>query len=275
MRVISIGTRHTEKFVKELSKFKNYKVDKIGSGLGSSILMPEVVAHEEAEKWADSNYGLIKQYFQTIQDDQITFIVSQNFESGIMLVLLQVCKEENKKVEVVLIRRDFGVSFQEKLLAKVLYGVLYEFLNTGIEKIYYFYYDILRGVYKDISLVNDDTFYNKIVLLWHKKNVFLHKPSFLDLTGEVKWSIAQIDNILALPKLILLTSAVIPDNILSDLKLDVYKMIYYISYAEEKVDESIEDYVREVSHVVREFKLYSIGEDRLFELFVKPVSGNF
>jgi hypothetical protein len=273
MRVISIGTKHTEKFVKELKKFKNYTIDKIGSDADASIIMPEISAHEDAEKWADTNVSVIKHYFKNIKDDVVTFVVSQNFESGIMLVLLQVCKEEGKKVQIILIRRDFGINFHEKLLARVLFGVLYEFLNTGIDCIYYFYYDVMRAVYKEISLVNDDSFYNKIALLWHKKNVFLHKPSFLDLTGEVKWSINQIENILALPKLILLTSAVIPDNILSDLKLDVYKMVYHISSTEEKVDENIEDYVREVSHVVREFKLYSIGEDRLFELFVKPNSG--
>lgn len=273
MKVISIGTDHTDKFINALNKFKNYQADFISSDSAAKVKVPVFSGHDEAEGWAAQNIEFLRQYLNKWAGQDVTFVVSQNLESGIFLVLLQICVELNIKVDVVLIRRDFGMSLKDKILAKVLYGVLYEFLNHGIDHIYFFYFDMFRKLDSEITLIQDSKFYSKIALLWHKKNVFSHRKSFLDLTGEVKWGITQINNILSMPKLVVLASEKLPEHLLTEINLEVFRMTYYISYSEEKVEESVEDYIREVSHVVRDFKFFSLGDDVLFELFVRPVSG--
>ena len=275
MKVISIGAVHTDKFVKEISRFKKYDIDFISNVDSAGLKVPAFIEHEDAEKWAESNIDTIRAFLLSKNEKDLTFIVSQNLESGVILVVLQQCSELKINVDIVLIRRDFGLSFQEKTLSKVLFGVLYQFLNLGINKIYYFYFDMFRKIYDDISVIKDSSFYEKIALLWHKKNVFMHRNSFFDLTGEVKWGITQVNQIMQLPKLVILSTSTIQDTILTDLGLEIYRMAYFLSYQNEEIDASVEEYIKEVSHVVREFKFYNLGDDFLFELFVKPISGTF
>ncbi len=267
MNLISIGS-NTE-FIGALATYKNYKPVLIAPVADSFIELPVLGGHEEYEKWASDNFETVLSKFKSLNDKEVTFIISQNNESGVILVLLEACVKLGIVVDVILIRRDFGANIQQKILGKVLNGVLYEFLNKGIDKIYYFSFDMMRKIYKDIKLSDTKEFYNKIALLWHKKNVFLHKPSFLDLTGETKWSITQVNKILSLPRLIILSSVPVPDETFREMGLEIYRMVYYISYAEERLDDKVEEYVQEVSHVVREFKIYSLGDDVLTEFYLK------
>lgn len=270
MNLISIGTAYVDKFIKEVNEFKKYKVNSISCIPESFITMPILSAHEEFEQWASDNIELITDKLKSLDTKEITFVVTQTFESGIVLVLLEACRKLDISVSMILIRRDFGVNTSQKILGKVLYGVLYEFIGHGIDTMYYFSYDMMRQVYKNIKLTDDAGFYKEAATMWHKKNVFSHKQSFLDLTGETSWGITEVYKIESLPKLIVLSSLSISDEILKEAGVEIYKMIYYISSSDGKIDDTVEEHVQEVSHVIREFKFYNLGDGVLTEFFVRP-----
>jgi hypothetical protein len=265
MQIVSIG--NNEKFISPLQQFKKYRIKEVSSHAEASVVLPAALQHDGYERWAEQNYNVLEAFVDAL-DQEVTFVMSGSVETGIFLIVLEICKRMRKTVEVILLRKDVGSRTEEKTLNRVLFGILYQFLNKGIATLYLFYFDFMRKFYPDIKIVNDVEFYKKSALLYHKKNVFLKNSCFLELTGRTTWTITDVADILAAPRLVLLTESPIPEQIIQEFNVFLFRAIYYVSEDGDNFDEKYEREIEEVSNVLKEYKFYSLGKDGLIENFV-------
>lgn len=239
----------------------------ISGSIDAKFPLPVLRSHEEYEEYALDNKEEIVKIVGSLQEKP-TCVVWPNYESGIFLVLLEELTKKFGKVDVLLFTQNFAATHEKKILSRILLGVLSQFLNVGIDYLFWFSFDIMRKIYKDLKIINQKEWIKKSFSLFYSQSVFVSEKPEVELSGETIWSVLELDEIKKMGKMVVLSEYPLTDELLKDFGLYIYKVVYYISNCEAFDEEELVKEVEKKTEVLREYLMYNFGSSDLLAYFV-------
>ncbi|MCX8008825.1 MAG: hypothetical protein N3A54_03940 [Patescibacteria group bacterium] len=255
---------------KHFGSFGLYQYKEVSCDVKAEFVLPVLGSHEEYEQWVLENGGFVDRVLNSLQEKPVC-LLGLSYETGVFLVFLEALQKKFGSIDVILFTQMFGAPQWKRVLSRLLYGVLYNFINNGISKLYWFSFDIMRKLYRDLRLLNQEDWYSKSISLFHKVSSFEAEKAEVELSGDVVWDSGEYCSIEKTPKLIILSERPLTEEVISEQKIYIYKVVYFITSYDENVDQFLEEELEKKTEVIREYKVYSFGSEML-EYFVIPCS---